>query len=220
MSVQFKKGAKVFTANGNRVGTIDRVVLEPETKEVTHLVVQKGFLFTEDKVVPMSLVGPATEDRVTLRGDAGDLEKLPDFQESDYVSVDHGKQPMPISEGQVRSLYWYPPVGAWWTTSAYPAITKPQYVLKTEKNIPKGTVALEEGAKVISSDGEQVGDIERIFTDPQEDRATHLLISEGLFLKEKKLVPTNWITNIFEEMVHLSVDSDTIDSLPEYQLQD
>lgn len=93
--MQFTEGAKVFTADGERVGAIDRVVLKPDTKEVTHLVVQKGFLFTEDKVVPMSLVGPATEDRVTLREDAGDLQALPDFEESHHVPLDRGRQSAP-----------------------------------------------------------------------------------------------------------------------------
>ena len=223
--MQFKEGAKVFTADGKRVGTVDRVVLNPDTKETTHLAVQKGFLFTKDKVVPMSLVGPAKEDRVALREDAGDLERLPDFEESHYVPVDparqgRGPKPVPGSANWARSLYRYPPLGAWWTTGGYAGYAKPQYVAKTERNIPEGTVALEEGAKVISSDGEHVGDIERIFTDPLEERATHLLISEGLILKDEKLIPTGWMTHVFEDEVHLSVDSDFVESLPEYQLQD
>jgi uncharacterized protein YrrD len=218
--MQFKEGAKVVTADGERVGTIDRVVLEPDTKEVTHLVVQKGFLFTEDKVVPMSLVGPATEDQVTLREDAGDLEKLPDFQESHYIPVDRGPEPAPGAVHWARPLYIYPPLGTSWTSPGYAAYTMPQCVAKTEKHIPKGTVALKEGARVISSDGEHIGNIERIFTDPQKDRATHLLISEGLILKEKKLIPTGWMTNVLEDEVHLAVDSDFVEGLPEYQLRD
>jgi uncharacterized protein YrrD len=217
--MQFKEGAKVLKADGERVGTIDRVVLDPDTKEVTHLVVEKGLLFTEDKVVPISLVGPATEDEVTLREDAGDLEKLPAFQESHYVPVERGPH-APGAADWARPVYLYPPTGAWWTTAGFGDYTKPHYVAKTEKNIPEGTVALEEGAKVIGSDGERVGDVERIFTDPLEERATHLLISEGLILKEKKLVPTGWMSNVFEDEVHLSVDSDFVESLPEYQLQD
>lgn len=222
--MQFAEGAKVFTADGEKVGTIDRVVLEPDTKEVTHLVVQKGFLFTEDKVVPMSLVGSATEDRVTLREDAGDLEKLPDFQEAFYVPVEPAPprrdlQPVPSSPRWARSLYFYPPLGSWWMIAGYADYARPRYVARTEKHIPEGTVALKEGAKVISSDGEHIGDIERIFTDPLVDRATHLLISEGLFLKEKKLIPTKWITNILEDAVRLSVDSDFVERLPEYQPQ-
>ena len=220
--MQFKEGAKVFTADGERVGTIDRVVLEPDTKEVTHIVVQKGFLFTEDKVVPMSLVGPATQDRVTLREDAGDLEKLPDFREAHYVPADREPEPQPVPGAAhwARSLYLYPPVGAWWATSSFADYDRPQYVVKTETNIPEGTVALEEGARVISSDGEHVGDVERIFTDPLEDRATHLLISEGLILKEKRLIPTGWMTSVLEDEVHLSVKSEFVENLPEYELQD
>jgi uncharacterized protein YrrD len=218
--VQFKEGAKVVTADGERVGTIDRVVLEPDTKEVTHLVVQKGFLFAEDKVVPMSLIGPATEDQVTLREDAGDLEKLPDFQESHYIPVDRGPVPAAGGVRWARPLYIYPPLGASWTSPGYAPYTMPQYVAKTEEHIPEGTVALKEGARVISSDEKHIGNIERIFTDPQEDRATHVLISEGLILKEKKLIPTGWMTNVLEDEVHLAVDSDFVEGLPEYQLQD
>lgn len=218
--MQLVEGAKVVTADGEKVGTIDRVVLAPDTREVTHLVVRKGFLFTEDKVVPMSLVGAATEDQVTLREDAGDLEKLPDFQESHYVSV--GPAPLRPGLGDAHwasPVVWYPPMGTWWITGAYADYDRPQYVAKTEENIPEGAIALEEGAKVISSDGKHIGDIERIFTDSLEGRATHLLVSEGLILKEKKLIPTVWMNHVLEDEVHLSVDSDLVQSLPEYQPQ-
>ena len=221
--MQFKEGAKVFTADGERVGTIDRVVLEPDTMEVTHLVVRKGFLFTEDKVVPMSLVGPAMEDQVTLREDAGDLERLPDFQESHYVPVvptrpRPGPKPAQRSAHAARPLYLYPPLGTWWTAAEYGDYDRPRYVAKTEKGIPEDTVALEQGAKVMGRDGEHIGDVERIFTDPLEDRATHLLVSEGLILKDKKLIPTGWMSTVREDEVHLSVSSDLVERLPEYQL--
>lgn len=218
--MQFREGAKVVTADGERVGSVDRVVLEPESKEVTHLVVEKGFLFGEDKVVPMSLVGPATEEKVTLRRDAGNLEDLPNFEESHYFPAETEPQRPPEPATWARPLYLYPPVGSWWSSGGYAAYTQPQYVLKTERQIPEGTIALKEGAKVVSSDGEQIGDIERIFTEPQENRATHLLISEGLILKEKKLIPTRWLSTVLEDEVFLSVDSDFVERLPEYQLEE
>jgi hypothetical protein len=119
--------------------------------------------------------------------------------------------------GATGGSRWYPPAGlAEPRLQGYPICP---YVVKTERQIPEGTVALEEGAKVIGSDGEHVGNIERIFTDSQENRATHLLIEEGFILKEKKLVPTNWINLVFEDEVHLSVGSEHVDSLPEYQPQ-
>lgn len=218
--MEFVEGAKVFSADGKRVGTVDRVVLDPDTKEVTDLVIRKGFLFTEDKVVPISLVGPATEDKVTLRRQEDGMEALPNFEETHYVEADLGYVPDLRSAARPRPLLWYPPLGPWWTMGAYAGYDRPQYVAKTEKNIPEGTVALEEGAKVISRDGKHVGDVERIFTEPQEDRATHLLISEGLILKQKKLVPTTWMSTVLEDEVHLSVNSDLVESLPEYKPQD
>jgi sporulation protein YlmC with PRC-barrel domain len=40
--MQFKGGADVLTASNDTVGKVDRVVLDPRTKQVTHLVVRKG----------------------------------------------------------------------------------------------------------------------------------------------------------------------------------
>jgi uncharacterized protein YrrD len=221
--MQFREGASVYTADGERVGSIQRVVIEPGTKEVTHLVVEKGLLFTEDKIVPMSLVGPATADRVTLREDAGALERLPDFEESHFLSTEPGtQQPEPGPEQTalgIGSIYWYPPVETSWPSGTYDRGTHPKYVKRTVQNIPEGTVALEEGSRVISNDEEHVGDIERIFTDALEDKVTHILISQGLILKEKKLVPVTWISKIGEEEVHLSVSSQFIENIPEYQAQ-
>lgn len=214
--MEFNPGAKVFTADGKQVGTVDRIVIEPDTKEVTHLVVQKGFLFTQDKVIPLSLVGPATESQVTLRKNEDDLEEFPDFIESEFVPTDRGPQSVAVSRNRARAIYWYPPIGGY---EGFAGHTRPQYVVKTER-IPEGTVALDEGANVITSDGEHVGDVERVFTDSQDDRATHLLISDGIFFKEKKLVPTHWINRVFEEQVRLWVDSNLVESLPEYQVQD
>ena len=63
----------------------------------------------------------------------------------------------------------------------------------------------------------KIGDIESIFVEPSQDRATHLEISRGLFLKERKVVPTTWITSVREDEVHLGVSSDLVEHLPEYQ---
>lgn len=215
--MKFREGADVFTWDGEKVGDIERVVLDPESKEVTHVVVEKGFLFTTDKVVPVSLIGPTTEDRVTLREDAGDLEALPDFEEKHFVAITETEEPEVSPPGYVRPIYWYPPAGlTWWGTPGY-GYHIPPYVIQTERHVPEGTVALAEGAKVVGSDGEHVGDVEAVLTDPEQDRATHLLISQGLLLTEEKLVPTTWVSMVMEDEVHLAVGSQLLDQLPEYQ---
>jgi uncharacterized protein YrrD len=215
--MQFKEGANVFTSDGQEVGDVDRVVLDPVTKDITHLVVRKGFLFTEDKVVPVELVDSATEERVVLKG-VEDLEALPNFEETYYVRVTGTDKEVSRTPGYVRPYYWYPPAHInWWSATRYSVYPPPPYVLEVRRNIPEGTVPLKEGAHVIASDDGHVGDIERVFADPTEDRATHLLISKGLFLKERKVVPTSWIARVSEEEVHLAVGSNLLEDLPEYQ---
>jgi uncharacterized protein YrrD len=212
--MQFKDGTNVYTADGDQVGRIDRVVIDPRTKEVSHVVVRKGLLFTEDKVVPLELIAGATEDMVTLRDDAGDLDVLPHFEESHYVPMSEADQATTYAPGYASPVYWYPPFGgAWYGAPVYPEVT---YTTRTEQNIPEGTVGLKEGAKVVSADGDHVGNVERIFT--TGDRATHMLISQGLLFKEKKLIPTLWISTITEDEVKLGVNSGMLERLPAYEM--
>ncbi len=104
--MQFKQGTKVYTSDGKDVGSVDRVVLHPKTKEVTHIVIRKGFLFSEDKIIPLALIDSTTDDRVTLRGIASDLDTLLPFEETHYI---------PLDKGEISNADY--PVG--WVTPAY-----------------------------------------------------------------------------------------------------
>jgi uncharacterized protein YrrD len=90
-------------------------------------------------------------------------------------------------------------------------------VIETERHIPEHTVPLKEGAHVISQDGEHVGDVEAVFTAPQDKWVTHLLISQGFLFEEERLVPTTWIDTIEGDEVRLAVSSKLLDTVPEYE---
>jgi len=220
--MEFKEGADVFTADGEKVGEIDRVVIDPRTNTVSHVIVEKGFLLPTDRVVHVSLIRKAVEDRVELRDVIDDLEVLPEFQEFEYVPADEADLEEPPA-GAVP-LYWYPAAGtAWWdytgrvTYPGYWGYARPPFVAEMDRNIPEGAVALREGARVISRDGEHVGDIEAIFSEAEGNRVTHLLLSRGFFLSEEKLIPTTWVALVMEDEVHLTVNADFIEGLPTYE---
>jgi uncharacterized protein YrrD len=84
-TMQFRDNAEVQTNDGQKVGRIDRVVIDPNSKEVTHLVVQKGFLFTKDKVVPIDEVVTGSEERVVLDSKRESPDDYPDFEETHYI---------------------------------------------------------------------------------------------------------------------------------------
>jgi uncharacterized protein YrrD len=213
--MQFKKGTPVYTAGGDEVGHIDRVVLDPTTNEVAGVVVRKGFLFTEDKVILINNIARSVEDQVVLRSDIKDLNSMPNYEEVQYIPLHEADKNM-VEQGDLYAapVYWYPPLGL---SAGYPGITASEpYATKTDKNIPEGTVALKEGARVISSDDKHVGNLERIFTENVNDKATHFLISQGLFFKANKLVPINWVRTVLEDEVSLSVPSELLNRLPDY----
>lgn len=216
--MQFKQGVSVYTADGQDVGRVDRVVMDPRTKEVTDIVVQKGFLFTEDKVVPISLIASATDDRVSLRADASELDKLPPYEETYYLPLTDAEAAAasyPI--GFAPPFYMYPPMGSWVGYSMnYPSYYAPRTV-DTEQNIPEDAVALREGARVISADGQHVGNIEQVLTETFADRAASFVISQGVIFKERKRIPMAWVSKIEEDEVHLNVHADMLNQVRAYQ---
>ena len=216
--MRFKKGAEVFSGEGEKIGTLNRVVIDPRTREVSSLVVGKGILFRTDKVIPITLVDLDIEDRIVLKKTNQDIvEDFPDFETVHYVPLDDPANPY---HDDIEASYWYPPVYFGWPTGNYAGHPMPQFVLKTDQDIPEGTIALEEGAKVISRDGEHVGNVEQVITESQANRVTHFVISEGFLLKERKLVPAVWVAKVAEDEIHLSIESSLFERLPEYHATD
>lgn len=208
------KGADVYSPSGERIGTLSRVVIDPGTREVTHLVIERGLLFASDKIVPIGQVNPENDERITLVSTEQELEELQDFEREHYVNVDAAEYP----EGEVEPTYWYPPVNyAWWRTGTQMlSPPMPLYTIRMTQNIPDGTVALEEGARVVSADNKQVGQIEQLIVDSEDNRVTHFVVSEGLLFKERRLIPVLWISTIGEKQVHLNVNAGTLERLPAY----
>jgi fatty-acyl-CoA synthase len=80
-----------------------------------------------------------------------------------------------------------------------------------------GCVCCVIGADVKSADGEHVGKIERIYTNAELNRATHLLITEGWLFKEKRLIPVEWISTVDEDEIRLGINAHNLAQVPEYQ---
>lgn len=203
-NIQLQKHAHVLASNAQEVGSLDRVVVNPETKVITHIVVRMGSLFNkEDKIVPIELVTDTTEDLVVLEADVSTVESMPRFEEKQIVSEEQTLQQPSASENTQPAVI----------SLVLDTTTNETYTTETVQNIPEGTVAMKEGAKVISADGEHVGNVERILADSAVAQITHLMISRGILTKEVKLIPVKWVLKIGEENVYLNVNKDSLDGL-------
>ncbi|HEY3474542.1 MAG TPA: PRC-barrel domain-containing protein [Anaerolineales bacterium] len=237
LNLELREGAGVFTPGDEQVGKVSGFVLDPATNEVTHLVVQKGWLLPEDKVVPFDMVTSATEDKVILNEGMESFDELPAFEETHFIKTRQADAPEPddrspleettrtetAEPGVIRAgrpghsynpaYYWYPPHGY----VGYPVGYYGWPPMEKVRNIPEDTISLKEGTDVISSDGEHVGDVERLLVDPGSNKATHFVISQGVFFKDRKLVPAHWVRSVGEHDVHLSVTARLLEQLPSYE---
>jgi uncharacterized protein YrrD len=212
--MRFKKDSEVFSSEGKKVGTVDRVVIDPSSHEVTHLVVSRGFLFKSDKVIPIEWIKDAPDGHINLKPNDQEIDDLPDFEKTQFISAKETMKESPY----VNTSFWYPPpMVDWWETGMYAPYPMPRYIPRTEQNIPDNTLALEEGAKVYSKDNQHIGEIEQVIANKGNHIATHILIGKGFLLKEHKLIPTPWIELVEEDKVYLKINADILDNIPEYQ---
>jgi len=208
-TILFQKNADVLTATGKQLGSLERVVVNPGTNEVTDIVIRGGPLFNkENRVVPIDLVAETTEDQVMLRSEAEDLKSFPPFEEIRILDEDDLKTDTDVVTPSI--IYGLPGMGM---GSVIMPAPEEQVSTTIEQNIPEGTVALKEGAKVLTADEKHVGNVNRVLADPSVNQVTHLLITQGLLVKEQKLIPINWVKTLNEEAVQLRVKEDVVAAL-------
>lgn len=209
--MQLKQNASVLTADAREIGRLERVVVNPSTHAVTHIVVHRGLFFGEDRVVPIDYLTQATEDQITLRPAAGDLRTLPPLEAPQDVLVDQALPQPEISLSPADQ-----PPGPAGLSAGYRAPAGPRLIAHIEQNIPEGTVAVKEGAQVITADGKHAGAVECVAFGPHTLQITHLQIAKGLLTKERRLIPIAWVILLGENEVHLSVKQKTLEAVSPY----
>jgi uncharacterized protein YrrD len=70
------KGTPVYDSAGEHVGDIEGVELDPASRRITRLLVQRGRLFRTETAIPASVVASVADDRITLNVRADVAKKL------------------------------------------------------------------------------------------------------------------------------------------------
>jgi len=194
--MEFKDGTNVYTYDGKEAGILHRVVINPETKEVTHIVIQKGLLFKEDKVIEVEKVASTSPEKVVLNCTAEDLKEMAPLIVNQYV-------PMGGTANQDENYDLY----------GNPAADRSVVMLK-KRTIPEDLVALKQGARVTSEEGAHVGNLERVFTEPETGMVTHFIISQGVLVKTRKFLPIEWVKLLDDDEVRLNIGTQEVEDLP------
>ena len=203
MTLHIQEDAPVYTADVEKIGSVKRVVIDPLTKQATHIVVRKGVVFSRDRVIPIAAIEKAVEHKITLHREC-EADQFPDFEEqpteADLKQGATGANRMPFDR---YGLYGLP-------FPAVPSVTDEE----KERNIPDDSVPLKTGAPVMVGD-EKIGVFAEVLSQ-ETGSTTHLVAVLGTLDPKRKAIPMGWVRSVAEESIHLGVPMGMVRQLPDH----
>jgi sporulation protein YlmC with PRC-barrel domain len=193
-------GADVIGTDGDKVGTVAYVVVDPDSLHIADFVVSTGAILGRDIVVSTDQVSRIEDDKVYLTLDKAGLDAC-----KDYVDVEYQAPP---ADWNPSAGFAYPTGTMLWP-AAGPASYYPQASSVTV-NTPPGTVGLHEGMEVTSSDGEKVGSIDSLEADPTTESITQLVIKQGFIFTHDVGIPASHVRSVEADRVQLDLTKDEI----------
>jgi osmotically-inducible protein OsmY/sporulation protein YlmC with PRC-barrel domain len=203
----FRIGAPVFAQDG-RVGHLSKVVIDPHTRRVTHLVIHRGLLLDEDHVVPVELVDRATPEGIFLHLSSREVARQPLYQEERFVGPPPGWEPIPGYEA-ADVLVWGSPYGG----VAPPILPVVEYTIR--QGIPERTIVLERNTEVRTRD-ELTGAIDHLIVDPLHQELTHLVVRFDDQPQQPVIVPFEWVEDLGDGYLLLKCTREDLRQLQSY----
>ena len=199
-------GAPVVGVDGDE-GTVERVILDPETQQVVDLVVllHGG----REVVLPASHVRTSGARGTLVDLDADAVRTLPDFEEIHFRKPDESWPGLPEVTPDVV-LFWAPDTAV---EAFRPPAVVPEPNVEGVYNVPPGAVTVSADLDVVCG-GEVVGHVFDVLTDPGADHATHLVVRREPPEGDERLVPVRAVRRVTEDAVELNCTPGGLDAFP------
>jgi sporulation protein YlmC with PRC-barrel domain len=224
----FRIGADASCTDG-ACGQVSRIIVNPVTREVTHLAVDPKHRSGPGRLVPADLVD-ATTGQIRLGCTLAEFQTLRPAQETEAVPdldpTGHGhpgvQKPLHLGGGEV----WVPPEarkleapqtlhlggGEVWVPPDTGEPEAPPQV--TVDSVPSGAVEVHRGLIVCAIDGE-IGQVQGLVVEPGARQVTHVLLQKGHMRGRKDVaIPIGAVTKIGTLLIHLSLTKHQVKDLP------
>ena len=183
---EFAMGAMASCVDGPG-GRVSRVIIDPATETVTHLVIEPKHRLALGRLVPLDLVD-TTKGDIRLRCTVEEFGRLEPAQEAELI------------DDVIGGLN--PPVGG-----------APPVQVLVQDVVPLGEADVNRGEPVHALDGE-IGRVQGFLVGPDDHRVTHVLLEEGhLWGRKKVYIPVSAVTRV-EHGLWLSLTKKQEEDLP------
>jgi sporulation protein YlmC with PRC-barrel domain len=208
-NLDFKIGAEV-QCRDDSCGKLSRVVIDPETEQVVALIVERGVLQKDSRVVPLRVVIEATPDTIRLDLESDALDNYTEYNETEYAVPAEGWEHSRYHMGEAS--YWAPPYRPIMDMPVMPMLRQ-----TIHEGIPSTQEAIGKGTAVRDREGE-LGTVDRVLTNRESGAITHLVVkSAGLLSSDIRLLPIGMVSEVDDMGVIADLQGREFEDLPEYQ---
>ena len=203
-TMPFRIGADARCTDG-ACGQVSRIIVNPATREVTHLAVDPKHRHGPGRLVPVDLAD-ATTGQIRFRCTLAEFQALRSAKETEAVPDLDPTGHASIAASQMNWFTWGHVARGSGQAGA------PQEV--TVDSVPSGEVDVRRDLTVCATDGE-IGQVQGLVVEPGGHHVTHVLLQEGhLWGRREVAIPIGAVTKIGTLLVHLSLTKHQVKDLP------
>jgi sporulation protein YlmC with PRC-barrel domain len=214
-----KPGAGVWSTDGEVVGRLHAMVLDPRDGRVTHIVVSTGPYFPEpgfgapDLVtVPVEEMADAREQKVILKCTKRKFAAMPAYVERRYA---------PSREEKVGFRQWRAGQMLWEVGGAVAA----SLAGATRIGVPRESFERAEFEAHILNDApvwrlsphSHIGEVERVLVDEEAHAIVALVIRRGALFHRDVTLPIRYVTEIEDGVIHADISDEEVKGLEPYE---
>jgi uncharacterized protein YrrD len=193
---EFTMEARASCSDGF-VGEVIRVIIDPRSNTITHLVIEPKHRHERGRLVPFDLVTSMPGDDITLRCTLAEFDRLDHAEETENIP-------------DLMNVTGMPTMGV---HGMGVAADPRHHETAVQDNIPMGEAEVGHGDPVYAVDGE-IGRVHGFLVSPGDHQVTHVLLEEGhLWGRKEVAIPMNAIKG-FDAGIRLNITRKQVEGLP------
>lgn len=185
-------------------GQLAKIAVDPESWQITDLIVEDGLIFKRTAVIPMSTVSDTFAPNIHLNIDKEQLKEFPEFQEA---VIEKGVPSWRATKTNDEVVYM-----------GLPSANIPNLITVQEKTrigVNSNAVVLDNNIEVNHLNG-RLGHLSHIIVGSEDLLPSELVFSQGMLLPTHRTIPICYVERLSEAGIQLTLTKDEAEDLPEY----
>lgn len=197
--LRVKIGTQVIGADGQRIGDVDGVVLNPKNDRVRLVMMRKGLIFHSDQSFGVQSITRIDDDGIHVSFTREESEMMDHYMDADFMTPPDG---------------YFGTNGVFWPRQNYLGAMNSEEPDMEENDPRLGSeqvlIALSRGSEVLDRDQESLGKIVDLAADAA-GRIIAFKVEEGRLRHHERWVPVHCVAVTDDEHVYLNLTEAELD---------